>query len=89
VFGGLRSRELMGFLGFFNRSYREHDYLWGRLNAADRIVDLLAGAAGAAIENPLALKCRLFKAIIAVERSRLPGCAEQLDAIDAALAGLA
>lgn len=46
IFRGLKCRNFMGFLGFFNRSFREHDYLWGRLNAAERIVDLLEGLAG-------------------------------------------
>ncbi len=26
---------------FFNREWREHDYLWGRLNAAERLVRVL------------------------------------------------
>ena len=51
TFKGLKCRDFMGFLGFFNRAYREHDYLWGRLNAADRIVDLLVKTAGSARNN--------------------------------------
>jgi patatin-related protein len=86
VFDGLRSRELMGFLGFFDRGHREHDYLWGRLNGAERLVDLLVDVAGAAIDNPRALKCALFEAILAAERSRLSGSQALLDRVAAAVA---
>ena len=51
VFSGLKSRNLMGFLGFFNREYREHDYLWGRLNSANRLVDLLSNVAPDAFDK--------------------------------------
>jgi patatin-related protein len=85
VFDGLRSRELMGFLGFFNRVYREHDYLWGRLNGAERLVDLLVDAAGEAIGDPRGLKRALFECILAAERERLPGCAADIEAIGAAV----
>jgi len=82
VFKGLKCRDFMGFLGFFNRAYREHDYLWGRLNAADRIVDLLVKTAGSAIENPEVLRRRLFRSIVSRERRRLYRCDEELDRID-------
>jgi hypothetical protein len=72
----------MGFLGFFNRAYREHDYLWGRLNAADRIVDLLIHAAGDAIQDPDEMRRRLFRSIVDRERRRLSRCDGQLDRID-------
>ena len=80
AFSGLKSRNLMGFLGFFNREYREHDYLWGRLNGADRLVDLLAGVAGDAIDEAAAeeIKWRLFKVILAREKRRLYRCDEEL-----------
>jgi patatin-related protein len=82
VFGGLRCRTFMGFLGFFNRAYREHDYLWGRFNGAERVVDFLVSAAEGAIEDPAALKRRLFRAIIATERGRLGRCQDELDAVE-------
>lgn len=88
VFDGLRSRDFMGFLGFFNREYREHDYLWGRLHGADRLVDMLVDAAGGALGDPRVLKRRLFETIIAVERDRLPGSTAHLDTIAAAVARL-
>ncbi|MCZ6710074.1 MAG: DUF3376 domain-containing protein, partial [Gammaproteobacteria bacterium] len=85
IFDGLKCRDFMGFLGFFNRGYREHDYLWGRLNAADRIVDLLVQASGDAIEDPDEMRRRLFRSIVDRERRRLYRCDEQLDRIDALL----
>lgn len=82
VFEGLKCRGFMGFLGFFNRAYREHDYLWGRLNAADRIVDLLVDSAGSDIAEVESLRRRLFRAIVDRERRRLYRCDDQLDRID-------
>lgn len=88
AFSGLKSRSLMGFLGFFNREYREHDYLWGRLNGADRLVDIVASVApGAFTEQELEVfKRRLFETIVARERRRLYRCDAELAALDALLA---
>ena len=67
----LRGTAMRRFAGFFNRAYRENDYLWGRLNAADRLVDILLGAVE---ETDLlhgidaaAFKHRLFEAILDAE----------------------
>ncbi len=81
IFDRLRCRDFMGFVGFFNRDYREHDYLWGRLNGAERVVDLLCAVAGDAIPDPLALKRRLFLAIVERERPRLGRAAAELDRV--------
>jgi hypothetical protein len=81
VFSGLRCRKFMGFVGFFNRAYREHDYLWGRLNGAERIVDLLVNAAPNVIEDPMTFKRELFQTIIDRERRRLYRCDVELDNI--------
>ena len=72
-FQGLRSSDLMSFAGFFNRSFREHDYLWGRLNGADRIVDLLSGAAGALLDEAgqTAMRRALFLAVLDSEQPKL------------------
>jgi patatin-related protein len=83
VFGGLKCRDFMGFLGFFNRAYREHDYLWGRLNAADRLVDMLVRASGNAIEDPAAMRRQLFSTIVDRERQRLYRCDDELARLDA------
>lgn len=85
VFDGLRSRTFMGFLGFFNRSYREHDYLWGRLHGAERIVDLLDHMAPGGIEGAAELRTELFKAIVRQEKQRLYRCDDVLARLDALL----
>ncbi len=41
----LKGTTLSAFGAFFNRRWREHDYLWGRLNAADRLMGLVLSAA--------------------------------------------
>lgn len=40
----LRGIEFYNFGAFFSRSYRENDYLWGRLHGAERMIDLMASA---------------------------------------------
>jgi hypothetical protein len=81
-FSGLRCRDLMGFLGFFNREYREHDYLWGRLHGAERVVDLLQKVAGAPIPDAEQLRLELFRQIVSEERRQLYRCTDVLDRLD-------
>lgn len=38
----LRGTEFYNFGAFFSRAYRENDYLWGRLQGAERMIDLIA-----------------------------------------------
>jgi patatin-related protein len=96
VFKGLKCRQFMGFLGFFNRGYREHDYLWGRLNGADRIVSFLLSAAGDELadvgNNPDAepfsanrARAALYEKILQRERSRLHECVDTLAEVSAAV----
>ena len=64
-------RNLEHFAAFFSRRARENDYLWGRLHAADRLVDIVVSAGlGARVSadkfNPI--KARLFRAILEAER---------------------
>lgn len=71
----LMGRDLGYFAAFFSRRARENDYLWGRLHAADRLVDIVASAAPAAIHASTLdidqLKARLFRAILRAERPYL------------------
>ncbi len=78
TFDGLRCRDFMGFLGFFHRGHREHDYLWGRLHGADRIVDLLANQPGADPDQLKRVRADLFDAILERERRRLHECPDLL-----------
>lgn len=41
----LKGVALGHFAAFFSRRHREHDYLWGRLHAAERLIDILADCA--------------------------------------------
>ena len=41
----LKSRELGAFAGFLRRDAREHDLLWGRLDGAERLIELIITAA--------------------------------------------
>lgn len=41
----LKGVNLGRFGGFFSRAHRENDYLWGRLHAVDRLIDIVCDAA--------------------------------------------
>jgi hypothetical protein len=69
----------MSFGAFFNRAWREHDYLWGRLNAADRFVDVLISAVGTRLAQPIdadRVRADLFRAILDSEEPHLAADAE-------------
>ncbi len=67
----LKGTKLRHFAGFLSRSIRENDYLWGRLNGAERLIDIVCNAAEA--ENALqgidikAFKKAAFRSILATE----------------------
>lgn len=69
----LKGIRLRRFAAFFNRSWRENDYLWGRLVAADRLVTLVLSAAGEAGATIDAIKVKkwAFEAILAAEAPHL------------------
>jgi len=88
----LKGIKLRRFAAFFNRAWRENDYLWGRLVAADRLVTVVLTAAGdaAAGIDPLAVKKALFRSILAAERPHLKadetliaGLMEEVERIEA------
>jgi hypothetical protein len=43
----LKGADLRHFAGFLSRQLRESDYLWGRLDGAERLIDIICDAAGA------------------------------------------
>ena len=45
----LKGAELRHFAGFLSQSLRECDYLWGRLDGAERLIDIVCDAARADI----------------------------------------
>ena len=67
--------EFYNFGAFFSRVFRENDYLWGRLNGAERMVDIMLTTleddrAFSAEERSAWLR-RVFLAILAEEEPRL------------------
>lgn len=75
----LRGVRLGNFGAFFSRRFRENDYLWGRLTAAERLVDIVGSSVPEAVEAGLDLrdiKRQLFLAILRAESPHLPAVSE-------------
>ncbi|MEH6756019.1 MAG: patatin-like protein [Parasphingorhabdus sp.] len=71
----LKGIEFNNFGAFFSRSYRENDYLWGRLHGAERMIDILLSTV---VESKrpdevktLEFKKTIFRAILDEEEGRL------------------
>ncbi|MGE0230818.1 MAG: patatin-like protein [Flavobacteriaceae bacterium] len=79
----LKGIALHHFGAFFNRRWRENDYLWGRLTAAERLVDILVDAAGAEAFDTAPYKDRLFEAILDAEAPHLKADPELIPSIRA------
>ncbi|MEQ9448290.1 MAG: DUF3376 domain-containing protein, partial [Rhodospirillaceae bacterium] len=79
----LKGIQFHHFGAFFCRAYRENDYLWGRLHAADRLMDIVLDAAR--IEGAdegidiVSLKAQAFEAVLTSERGNLPQCTALID----------
>jgi len=71
----LKGIQFYHFGAFFSLAYRQNDYLWGRLHAAERLIDIVLDAArieGAALAvDALALKQQAFRAILDIESRHL------------------
>ena len=67
----LKGIQLNSFGAFFSRSYRENDYLWGRLHGADRLFDIVISSSGIDPAEATALKRELLYAVLDEERPRL------------------
>ena len=75
----LKGTGFAHFAAFLSRSYRENDYLIGRLHAADRLIDIVCDSAGifrGDTINALAMKRRAFAAILDAEEKHLPDSVE-------------
>jgi patatin-related protein len=72
----LKGLEFNSFGAFFSRAYREHDYLWGRLHGAERLIDIVISALPAGVQLPEGAAARYragaFRAILKEEARRLP-----------------
>ncbi|TYC56320.1 patatin-like protein [Rhodobacterales bacterium] len=81
----LKGKSLNTFGAFFNRSWREHDYLWGRLHAADRLVSIVLSSAGESALSPQDvddLRANIFQTILQEERENLGSIPEEIERID-------
>ena len=70
----LKGTSFLHFGAFFSRSFRENDYLLGRLHAIDRIIDIgcdSAGAEAVAAIDVAALKRRAFDLLLRAEAPHL------------------
>lgn len=85
----LKGTALNQAAAFLSRAYRENDYLLGRLHAIDRLIDIVADAAGAEFQaqgSVAALKKKGFLRILEVEEAHLPTCVNLIANLRAALA---
>jgi patatin-related protein len=71
----LKGAELRHFAGFFSRTLRESDYLWGRLDGAERLIDIICDAAAPDIlldqQEIKNIKIAAFRAIINTEQEHI------------------
>jgi hypothetical protein len=88
--GTLKGINFAHFGAFFSRAWRENDYLWGRLHAADRMIDIVCDAAGydpaRAPIDIAGLKKRAFEIILDAEAPHLPNCIELIAGLRAEIA---
>lgn len=88
----LRGWKLGAFAGFLERSSREHDLLWGRLDGAERLIELILAAGGSSGQASRDLRREFTrKAMLAAvaEEEMRPGTsvAEEVSRVRAALGG--
>ena len=71
----LKGIEFNNFGAFFSRSYRENDYLWGRLHGVERLIDILISSLPAghdiSAKQAQSYKRLAFHAILDQEEPRL------------------
>jgi hypothetical protein len=76
------------FAAFLSRSYRENDYLLGRLHAVDRLIDIVCDAAGSEAitrDAMAALKRKAFIRVLDAEEAHLPTCKKMIAELRSAL----
>ena len=94
-FEGIASLKGIGFAhfaAFLSRSYRENDYLLGRLHAVDRLIDIVCDSAGPdclANVDVTALKRRAFSQVLDSEAKDLTESTALIEALRRCIAGLA
>lgn len=84
----LLGSSFASFGGFLGRSIRENDYLWGRLNAVDRLFDILISTIPVKLRKDFdvtALKKRAFESVLEEERLALGTVQELIEKIGEAV----
>ncbi|MEP9400710.1 patatin-like protein [Sphingomonas sp. VNH70] len=85
----LKGIRFNNFGAFFSRSYRENDYLWGRLHGAERMIDIALSALPADTRLPpgwiATAKRNAFRAILDEEEPRLSAIAPLFAELRAAI----
>ena len=85
----LKGIQFNSFGAFFSRSFRENDYLWGRLHAAERLISIVASTAPAGHAIPPdrleALRDRALAAILNEEAGQLREVAQLIDELQGVL----
>ena len=80
------------FGAFFSRQHRENDYLWGRLHAIDRLIDIVCDAGlgpdGAAKLDKQGLKCRAFEIVLEAESRHLAAAGDLIAELRGEIAAL-
>ena len=72
----LKGIQFNSFGAFFSRSYRENDYLWGRLHGADRLFDIVLSSANLAPHEADDIKRNMLLAILDEEQPHLTNIAD-------------
>jgi patatin-related protein len=71
----LKGTQFNSFGAFFSRAFRENDYLWGRLHAVERLIDIVVSAMPMGTSLPdeelTAIRTRAFCAVLDEEAGRL------------------
>ncbi|MEQ9463150.1 MAG: patatin-like protein [Haliea sp.] len=87
----LKGVQFGNFGAFFSRRFRENDYLWGRLTAAERLVDIVGSSVPEAIAAGVdldAIKKALFLAILKAEAPHLGEVSDLIKALETEAAQL-
>ena len=81
----LKGIQFNAFGAFFSRTFRENDYLWGRLHSAERLIDIVASAVPEGRSLPMTeierLRVAAFRAILDEEAGRLTTVADLIGEI--------
>jgi patatin-related protein len=87
---GLKGTQFMHFGAFFSRAFRENDYLLGRLQAIDRLIDIVCDSAGRdalADVDVQALKQQAFEHVLRQAEANLPHVRPLVDELRSELCG--